>query len=79
MSQHLADDVLTSLSRIAQDSAVSLRELSARIDLKKDAQELKYVFGMVFIVFIVSWRPYEAYLHVIWFLSLGLNMKTLAN
>ena len=47
MSQHLADDVLTSLSRIAQDSAISLRELSARIDLKKDAQELKLVFGMI--------------------------------
>lgn len=44
LSQHLADDVLTSLSRIAQDSAVSLRELSARIDLKKDARELKFKY-----------------------------------
>lgn len=37
----MAKDVLTSLCRVAQDSAVSLRELSVRIDLKKDAQELK--------------------------------------
>ncbi|KAL9964069.1 hypothetical protein ACROYT_G027647 [Oculina patagonica] len=44
LSQHLPMDVLTSLSRIAQDSAISLRELSARIDLKKDAQELKFKY-----------------------------------
>jgi len=44
LSQHLADDVLTSLSRIAQDSAVSLQELSARIDLKKDARELQFKY-----------------------------------
>ncbi|RMX60708.1 hypothetical protein pdam_00006825 [Pocillopora damicornis] len=44
LSQHMAKDVLTSLCRVAQDSAVSLRELSVRIDLKKDAQELKFKY-----------------------------------
>lgn len=44
LSQHPAKDVVTSLCRLAQDSAVSLRELSARIDLKKDAQELKFKY-----------------------------------
>lgn len=44
LSQHTAKDIVTSLSRIAQDSAVSLRELSARINLKKDAEELKFKY-----------------------------------
>lgn len=42
MSQHMAKDILTSLCRIAEDSAISLQELSVRIDLKKDAQQLKF-------------------------------------
>lgn len=44
LSQHPPKDVLTSLSRIAQDSAISLRELTDRIDLKQDALELKFKY-----------------------------------
>ncbi|XP_073255986.1 uncharacterized protein [Porites lutea] len=44
LSQHTAQDIITSLSRITQDSAVSLQEVSARIDLKKDAEELKFKY-----------------------------------
>lgn len=44
LSQHSSRDILASLCRIAQDSAISLRELTDRIDLKQDALELKFKY-----------------------------------
>ena len=41
MSQYPSQAILASLTKVAQESAANLRALTQKIDLKKDAEELK--------------------------------------
>ncbi|CAB3981463.1 AUGMIN subunit 5-like [Paramuricea clavata] len=44
LSQHAAADIYGSLTRTALDSSSNLQELTSRIDVRKDAKELKFKY-----------------------------------